>query len=98
MAQAALQTRHVTSSRQGVNKNVQLSRFLEHISEFSIFFQEICMVARSYQALVADTESLLERALVSLKTKLQVKIFAIFGGFFAFFKLSVLAQAFHLGQ
>ena len=56
------------------------------------------MVARSYQALVADTESLLERALVILKTKLQVQILAILGGFFAFFKQSVLAQAFELGQ
>ena len=41
MALAALGSCHVTSSRQGVNENLQFSRFLEHISEsFQYFFMK----------------------------------------------------------
>ena len=58
MALAALGSCHVTSSRQEVNDNLQFSKFLDHTKEFSIFFREIYMVARSYQALAADIKSL----------------------------------------
>ena len=41
MALAALGSCHVTSSQQGVNENLQLSRFLEHISvSFQYFFMK----------------------------------------------------------
>ena len=72
--------------------------FRAYLSEFSIFFHEIYMVARSYQFLAADIKSLLINALVSLRMRLKVPILAIFRRFLAFFKLSVLAQAFNLGQ
>ena len=75
----------------GVNKKF-------HLREFVIFFREMYMVARSYQALTADIKSLLINALVSLETRLKVPILAIFWRFLAFFKLSVLAQAFDLGR
>jgi len=52
------------------------------------------MVARSHQVLAADIKSLLISALGSLETRLKVPILAIFWRFLAFFKLSVLAQAF----
>ena len=69
----------MTSSRQGVNENLRFSRFLEHISrEFSIFFHEIFLVARSHQVLAADIKSLFLSPLVSLETRLKVPILEIF--------------------
>ena len=94
MTLAALGSCHVTSSRQGVIENFQFSRFLEHISEFSKFFREIYMLARSYRALAENINNLLISALVSVEARIKVPIFAIF----VFFKLSVLAQVFDLGQ
>ena len=86
----------MTFSRQGVNKNFQFSEvFRAYLREFSIFFHEIYMIARSYQALTADIKSLLINALVSLETRLKV---ADFGHFLTFFKQSFLAQTFDLGQ
>ena len=79
--------------------NFQFFRvFRAYLREFSIFFHEIHIVARSYQALAADIKSLLIKALVSLETRLKVSILANFWRFLAFFKFSVLAQAFDLGQ
>ena len=72
--------------------------FRAHLSEFSILFHEIYMVARSYQVLAADIKRWLISALVGLETRLKVPILAIFWRFMAFFKLSVLAEAFELGQ
>ena len=72
--------------------------FRAYLREFSIFFHEIFMVARSHRVLAADIKSLLISALVSLETRIKVPILAIFWRFLAFFKLSVLAQAFDLGQ
>ena len=72
--------------------------FRSYIREFSIFFHEIFMVARSHRVPAADIKSLLISALGSLATRLKVPILAIFGQFLTFFKLSVLAQAFDLEQ
>ena len=72
--------------------------FRAYLREFFIFFHEIFMVARSHQVLAADIKSLFISALVSLETRLKVPILAIFRRFLAFFMLSVLAQAFDLGQ
>ena len=41
--------------------------FRAYLKEFSIFFREIYMIARSYQALAADIKSLVISILVSLK-------------------------------
>ena len=87
-ALASLVSFHVTYSRQGVNENLQFLRFLEHTSESFQYF----LVQSS------DIKSLLISALVSLVTRLKVPILAIFWRFLAFFKLSVFAQAFDLGQ
>ena len=97
MALAALGSCHVTSSRQEVNENLQFSKFLEHTKEFSIFFREIYIVARSYQA-TADIKNLLISAQVSQKTRFKVPTFANFWRFLAFFKLSVLTQDFSSGE
>ena len=43
-----------------------------------LFFHEIYMVARSYQALAAEIKSLLIESLVTLGTRLKVPILAIF--------------------
>ena len=63
-----------------------------------IFSHEIFMVARSYRFLVGGIKTLLIKAVVGLEMRLKVLILAIFGRFLVFFKLSVLAQAFNLGQ
>ena len=60
--------------------------FRVYFREFSIFFHEIFIVARSYRVLAADIKSLLISALVSLETRLKVPILALF---WRFFKLSV---------
>ena len=52
--------------------------FRAYLSEFSIFFLEIYMVANSYQVLAADIKSWLISTLVSLETRLKVPILAIF--------------------
>ena len=52
--------------------------FRAYLREFSIFFREIYMVARFYQALSVDIKSLLISALVSLDMRLKVPILAIF--------------------
>ena len=52
---AALGSCHVTSSWQ---VSLWFLRFLEYISEFSIFFHEIDMVARSSPVLAEDIKSL----------------------------------------
>ena len=72
--------------------------FRAYLREFLIFFHEIFMVARSHQVLAADIKSLFISALVSLETRLKVPILAIFLTILAFFKLSVLEQAFDLEQ
>ena len=47
-ALASLESCHVTSSRQGVNENLRfLKVFKAYLREFSIFFYEIFIVARS---------------------------------------------------
>ena len=56
------------------------------------------MAARCYRVLAAGIKSVLLSALVSLKTRLKVPIVAISWRFLAFFKLSVLTQAFGLEQ
>ena len=54
----------MTSSRQGLNKISQFSRFLEFILEsFQYFFHEIFIVARFYRVLAADIKRLLISAL-----------------------------------
>ena len=59
MALAALGSCHVTSSRQGVNENLQFSRFVGHIyREFSIFFHVIYLVGRPYRVLAANIKKL----------------------------------------
>ena len=63
-----------------------------------MFSHEIFMVARSYRVRVGDIKTLLIKAVVDLETRLKVLILAIFGRFLVFFKLSVLVQAFDLGQ
>ena len=64
--------------------------FRAYLREFSIFFHEIYMVARSYQALAADIKSLLISALVSLETRLKSPnlghFFSIYGIFHFFEK------------
>ena len=45
--------------------------------ERSICFHEICIVAKSYQVLVADIKSLITCAGVTLKTRLKVSILDI---------------------
>ena len=52
--------------------------FRAYVREFSIFFHEIYMVARSYQVVAASIKSLLINALVSLETMLKVPILALF--------------------
>ena len=75
----------MTSSRQGVNEICNFRGFWS--KEFSIFFHEICMVARSYHVIVADIAdigSLLIGAIVGLETRPKVPILAtltIFGIF-----------------
>ena len=53
-------------------------RPIRYLKEFSIFFHEILMVARSYRVLAVDIKSLLISALGSLETRLKVPILAIF--------------------
>ena len=55
--------------------------FRASLKEFSIFFHEIYMVARSYRVLATDITSLLIRALVSLETRLKIPILTIFWNF-----------------
>ena len=52
--------------------------FRAYLREFSIFFREIFMVARSHRVLAADIKSLLISALVSLETRLKVPNFGHF--------------------
>ena len=68
--------------------------FRAYLREFLTFFHEIFMVARS----CGRNKKLLVSALVSLEKRLKVPILAIFDDFWHFFKLSVLVQAFDLGQ
>ena len=65
-------------STEGKRKFAIFEVFRAYLREFSIFFHEIYMVARSYQVLAADIKSLLISALVSLETRLKVPILAIF--------------------
>ena len=65
-------------STEGKRKFAIFEVFRAYLEEFSIFFRDIYMVARSYQALAADIKSLLVTALVSLETRLKVPILAIF--------------------
>ena len=81
-ALAAIGSCHVTSSRQGAFAIFEVLR--AYLKEFSIFFREICMIARSYQALAADIKSLVISILVSLETRLKVLILAIFDDFWHF--------------
>ena len=76
----------MTSSRQGVDENLRFSKFLEPISEFSIFFHEIFMVARSDRILATHINSLLICALVGLETRLKVSILTIFDDFGRFWR------------
>ena len=55
----------------GVKRKFAIYRFLEHISEFSIFFYKIFMVARFDRVLATLIRSLLISALVGLKTRLK---------------------------
>ena len=52
--------------------------FRAYLRDFSIFFHEINIIARSFRVLAADIKSLLVSALVSLETRLKVPILAIF--------------------
>ena len=52
--------------------------FRAYLREFSIFFHEIYMVARSCHVLAADIKSVLTSGLISLETRLKVLILAIF--------------------
>ena len=52
--------------------------FRAYVSEFSIFFHKIYIVARFYQVPAVNIKSLLISALVSLETRLKVPILAIF--------------------
>ena len=83
-ALASLESCHVTSSRQGVNKYLQFTRFRAYVREFSIFFHEFYMVARSYRVLATNITILLENALVSLETSLKVPNLASFEDFWHF--------------
>ena len=77
----------MTSSRQGVNVNLQFLRFLEHISEFSIFLHEIYMVARSYQVLAADIKNMfIISAIVSPENEAQCLNFGHFFTMFGIFQ------------
>ena len=67
----------------GKQKFAIFKAFRAYLKEFLIFFHEIFIVARYYQVLVADINSLLISALVSLEERLKV---------------SILAHAFDLGQ
>ena len=70
---------HVTPSQQGGNRKfVIFEVFRAYLREFSIFFHEIFMIARSHQVLAADIKSLYISTLVSLETRLKVPILAIF--------------------
>ena len=62
--------------------------FRSYLSEFSIFFHEICIVASSYRLLAASIKILLISALISLETRLKVQIFAIFDDFWHFSRCS----------
>ena len=60
--------------------------FRAYLREFSIFFREIYMVARFYQARSVDIKSLLISALVSLDMRLKVPIFGNFLTIFGIFQ------------
>ena len=76
-------------------RNPWFSRFLEYISaSFWYFFMKSFLVVRSYRVLVINIKILIMGPLVTLGTRLKVPILAIFWRFWAFFGLSVLAQAF----
>ena len=68
----------VASCRQGQTKFCDFKVFRGHLKEFSIFFHEIYMIARSYQVLAADIKTLNISPLVSLETRLRVPILAVF--------------------
>ena len=72
--------------------------FKAYLSEFSIYFHEICMVAKSYQVLAVYIKSLLLSALVSLERRLKVPILAIFDAFWHFSSWSLWHKPFDLGQ
>ena len=52
--------------------------FRAYLKEFSIFFHEIYLVAKSYRALTEDIKSLIISAVVSLETRLKVPIFSLY--------------------
>ena len=79
---ASLRSCHVTSFQQRVNEDFE--DFRAYLMEFSIYFHEIPMVARSYPILAADIKNLLTISLVSLETRLNFPILAIFGDFWHF--------------
>ena len=86
------------TSSLGKQKLAIFEVFGAYLKELSIFFHEIFIVTRSYQVLAADIKSLLISATVNLETRFRVQILPIFWRFLVFLKLSVLAQAFNLGQ
>ena len=72
MALAALGSCHVTPSRR---EFAIFEDFRAYLRDYSIFFREIYIVARSYQA-TADIKNLLISAQVSQKTRFKVPTFA----------------------
>ena len=72
--------------------------FRAYLRVFDIFSYNFFVVASSYPVLAAKINSLLISALVCLETKLNVPILSILWRFVELFKLSVMAQAFGLGQ
>ena len=59
MALAALESCHMNSSRQEVNGNfANFEVFRAFLRDFSIYFHEMFMVARSHRVLAADIISL----------------------------------------
>ena len=61
----------------GKRKLSVLEVFRAYLKDFSIFFREIYMVARSFYILAEDIKSLFVSTLVSLETRLKVPISAI---------------------
>ena len=97
---SALGVCHVTITEGVVYKKSMIFKFfLEYISaSFWYFFMKSFLVVRSYRVLVINIKILIMGALGTLEARLKVPILAIFWRFLAFLKLSVLVQAFDLGQ
>ena len=96
-ALASLGSCHVTSFQQGLNKNLQFLRFLQHISNSFQYF--------SWKLWYKDLINFLQQrskvclsTLASLEAWLKAPILAIFWQVLAIFKLFVLAQVLNLGQ